>query len=116
MLGSIQADHKKIISELRSDNINLIEKLESSKNWPKIDEWKFLLKKIEKLKEKCENFRKEKERLSEELEKVKKELPVGSLSYFVQDIWKIRKEVFKLARVYTISSSTEFSSGSLTRS
>lgn len=91
--------HKKIISELKSDNINLIEKLENSKNWPKIEEWKFLLKKIQKLKEKCERLKKDKEIACDELERVKKDLPVGSLAYFVQDVWKIRKEVYKLSRV-----------------
>ena len=88
--------HKKLISELKSDNISLIEKLEQSKIFPNKEEWRFLLRKIEGLREKYEIVKKEKIFFSDELEKVKKELPAGALGYFVQDVWKIRREVGKL--------------------
>ena len=82
--------HKKLISELKSDNISLIEKLGHFREL------------LEKSRLKYEKSKKEKNFFCEELEKLKnqnKGLPAGALGYFVQDIWKIRREVGKLKRL-----------------
>lgn len=91
--------HEDEISELKSDNIILINQINQFLSGPSKEDWENLMKKLKNSEKSYEFVCNERNSLMEEIQRIKKELPPGSLVYFSQDISRIRKEVNKLAKI-----------------
>lgn len=92
-------DHTSIITDLKSDNIKLIETLSRHETCLKPEDCAILHRQIKELELNLEDQYIENSMIKQEMNKFMQQLPMGSLMYFTQDISKIRKEIGNLLKI-----------------